>query len=201
MPRLDKAIIAAMLAALLGWPLSGCATKREDVPTSRPPVETTGGASEEAPTYKAPSSEAAASDDPAATSDESAATSDEPAATFPSPLVGIWESTGPGAALLVYKFDENGTYRHAGVLNQQRASGVFSFEIAVMGQAEADGETLILRPAAGTKTLRDPDSPSSSYRDRPMDDLSPERYAWRMADGMLKLTSDSGDTISYKRSG
>ncbi|MEU4513625.1 hypothetical protein AB0G05_29350 [Nonomuraea wenchangensis] len=178
MPRIDRSIAAAAVPALLGWSLCGCAAQPTGPPAPLPVRSVT-----------------------SSPPDAAEAGTSEPETTFPSPLVGLWESTGQGNALLVYKFDEDGTYRHAGVLNQQRPSGVFSFEIAVKGQAEADGETLVLRPAEGTKTLRDPDSPSGSYRDRPMDDLSPERYSWRLADDVLVLTSGSGEAVSYKRSG
>ncbi|TKK85265.1 hypothetical protein FDA94_26735 [Herbidospora galbida] len=165
--------------ALVSLPvLAGCGYERIDPPA--PPAD---------PVTSAP----APPSPPAA---ETAATG-----AFPAELLGTWQSTGAGDALLVYRFDGDGTYAHAGVLSQQRPSGVFSYEVGASGSVDVDGERLVLRPESGTTTLTDPDSPGSSYQDRPMTDLSAEEYTWALsADGDLALTeAASGRTITYRK--
>ncbi|EMY35858.1 hypothetical protein D477_002201 [Arthrobacter crystallopoietes BAB-32] len=81
------------------------------------------------------------------------------------------------------------------VLLQQRPSGLFSFTISASGYATISGGMLVLTPIEGTQTMEDPDSPSSNF-DKPLEDLTPEEYAWSFQSGQLILTGEYG-TIAY----
>jgi hypothetical protein len=137
----------------------------------------------------------------AAAQDRHAGVASRPAARIPSALVGMWSSAG-GAAEIIYDFRRDGTYRHAGVLLQQRESGTFSFQIGARGTVTVRGRSLVLRPRSGFQQLRDPDDPSSNYR-RPIS-RRPERYRWAVsgfgASATLSLTNPrTGLTVEYER--
>ncbi len=119
----------------------------------------------------------------------------------PGELLGAWQSTGAGDALLMYRFDADGGYTHTSVLVRQRPSGLFSQGVRVSGSVDVDGERLVLRPEDGAVTLTDPGSPGSSYTNRPMTDLSAAEYTWMLSpDGDLGLTeAASGKTVTYRR--
>jgi hypothetical protein len=131
------------------------------------------------------------------TQDPPTGTTAEPA--FPAELVGTWVSTGQGAAELIYEFAGDGSYRHAGVLVQEREDGTFSFERGTHGTATVDADTLVLRQRGGTQTIKDPDVPEASSER----ELGPARetYRWRLddSDGTLQLTDATGTTIAYER--
>lgn len=48
--------------------------------------------------------------------------------------------------------------------------------------------------------MRDPDVPSSNYDNRPLNDLSPQQFAWTFQGGQLVLTDHSGG-ITYRWEG
>jgi hypothetical protein len=110
--------------------------------------------------------------------------------TFPEELAGGWISSSGGAEI-VYRFTADGSYKHVGVLLQRRPSGMFSFTVADSGTAAADGDVLVLSPRLATKSLKDPDSPSSSYTDRPSS-LTPQRFRWSLDATSAVLTLDDG---------
>src|SRR5688500_5430237 len=51
---------------------------------------------------------------------------------LPDELVGDWRSSSSGAQIL-YRFVADGTYLHAGVLQQARPSGTFTFTVEDSG--------------------------------------------------------------------
>ena len=101
-------------------------------------------------------------------------------------------------AELIYEFAEDGTYGHAGVLLQQRDTGVFSVQRSARGTVDVTGGSLTLRPEEGTLKVEDPDVPSAS-RESPID-TSPETFEWSIDDRRrLSMTDTSGSTIEYAR--
>ena len=102
----------------------------------------------------------------------------EPPTAFPAELVGTWTSSSGGAEL-VYEFARDGSYKYVGVLLQERPSGTFSFTVAERGAASAEDSDLTLRPSKATESLKDPDSPSSDYTDRPSS-LAPKSLRWSL---------------------
>ena len=128
------------------------------------------------------------------------ATQKPAAPAFPTELVGRWISSSGGADI-VYEFDADGSYRYAGVLLQKRPSGMFSFTVGEAGVALAVDDGLLLRPRKATKSLHDPDSPSSSYTNRPAS-LAPKRLAWSTSgssEEVLTLDDGTGEPVDYQR--
>jgi hypothetical protein len=122
----------------------------------------------------------------------------DPAAILPAELVGTWIAA-EGGAELVYVFAADGSYKHAGVLLQEREAGTFSFTISARGTVEADGSTLVITPESGTQEIKDPDAPGSDS-EKPID-TSPQRYEWALDDSgsapELRLTGADGQTLTY----
>jgi hypothetical protein len=118
------------------------------------------------------------------------------AQAVPEELVGTWVSDDEGAAEFVYVFSADGTYKHAGVLLQQRESGTFSFTVEARGTVSVDGDQLVLEPESGKEELSDPDRPGGP-EESPID-MTPQRYEWALADSRLTLTDESGSTIGYR---
>jgi hypothetical protein len=117
---------------------------------------------------------------------------------LPEELVGRWVSTGSGGAEIIYEFAADGAYKYAGVLLQQRDTGMFSFIRSAVGTVSVDGDVLTLRPDHGTEKLQDPDVPSAST-EHPIE-TTEETLAWRIdGGGRLSLTDASGNTIVYAR--
>ena len=129
----------------------------------------------------------------------SEAASPERSAAVPDELIGTWVSTDPGGAELIYVFARDGRYKHAGVLLQQRDTGMFSFQRSAQGYVRVQDGALVLHPESGTQEISDPDVPSANSK-RPID-TSPERYDWAVdEDGpRLELTDADGVTIEYAR--
>jgi hypothetical protein len=119
---------------------------------------------------------------------------------LPSALVGTWDSA-EGAAEIIYVFRSDGTYKHAGVLMQERASGTFSFTIGARGTVTVRGRSLVLHPRSGTQTLHDPDDSSRDFR-QPIS-RTPERYRWSISGygrgARLTLTDQTGNAVTYHR--
>jgi hypothetical protein len=119
---------------------------------------------------------------------------------LPSALVGTWDSA-EGAAEIVYVFRSDGTYKHAGVLLQERPSGLFSFKIGARGTVTVRGRSLVLHPRSGFQSLHDPDDSSRDYR-KPIS-RAPERYRWSISgygsSARLRLTDRTGNTVTYHR--
>jgi hypothetical protein len=119
---------------------------------------------------------------------------------LPSALVGTWDSA-EGAAEIIYVFKADGTYKHAGVLLQERPSGLFSFKIGARGTVTVRGRSLVLHPRSGTESLHDPDDESSDYR-RPIR-TAPERFRWSISgygrSARLRLTDRTGNAVTYHR--
>ncbi len=120
------------------------------------------------------------------------------ASALPRGLAGTWTSLDQGSAETMYEIHEDGTYRRARVLMQSRSSGTFTFSIGDAGTVRVKGTTLTVAPSRGAKSLSDPDSPPSNYRDRPLTDLEPEQYAFTLAGDRLTLTASRG-TVVYQR--
>ena len=118
---------------------------------------------------------------------------------LPEELVGGWIASSGGAEI-IYRFASDGTYKHVGVLLQRRPSGMASFTVADSGTAAVDGDSLVLRPRRATKSLHDPDSPGSSYDERPSS-LAPQHYTWRLdaAERVLTLDDGTGLAVDYER--
>jgi hypothetical protein len=114
----------------------------------------------------------------------------------PRELVGTWVTFDSGNAKQMYVFAADGSYSFAGLLQQQRSSGMFTFSVSAEGTVTVSRTGLVLRPVRGVKSLRDPDSPSSNF-DRPIS-TEPERQEWRISDGILSLTDDTGLTVQYR---
>ena len=128
------------------------------------------------------------------------ATGAPPSSRLPSPLVGTWDSA-EGAAEIIYVFRSDGTYKHAGVLMQERPSGTFSFTIGARGTVTVRGRSLVLHPRSGTQTLHDPDDRSRDFR-QPIS-TAPERYRWSVSgygrSARLTMTDQTGNAVTYHR--
>jgi hypothetical protein len=149
----------------------------------------------------------AASTAPAATTTTAAAvtattvgTSTTTASGLPGGLVGVWSSS-EGDATLAYRFTADGGYRHAGLLTQPRATGVFEFRVVERGTVTVRGDRMTLRPTAGTTTRKDPDDPGGDY-ERPIT-TEPRRFTWRLDTSggrdVLYLKDTDGVEVSYDR--
>lgn len=125
----------------------------------------------------------------------STAPSTDPAAG-PEQLVGVWSHTSTYSES-VLRFLPDGRYAAVQILSRPAANGVFQATFAHDGRAEVDGDRLTLRPARATLSIEDDDDPASSYTDRPSS-TDPITYRWRIDDGVLTLTGDTGAT-PYRR--
>lgn len=119
----------------------------------------------------------------------------EAAPPLPQEFEGLWTSVGQGSAETIYRFRRDGSYDKVSILLQQRPSGKFSFTITASGSAAVSGNLLTFTPAEGTQTMEDPDSPSSNF-DKPLEDLTPEKYLWQFQNGQLIL-SDKLGSVAY----
>ena len=119
-------------------------------------------------------------------------------AVIPGELVGTWQSLDQGSAEVLYRFGPDGRFVRAQVMMQQRSSGTFEFSIGAKGVVQVRGSTLVVRPQSGVQSMHDPDSPSSSYDRRPLEDLSPETYTWSMQGDRLVLLGEYG-AVPYER--
>ncbi len=126
-----------------------------------------------------------------------APTRESDATVIPRALEGTWQSLDQGSAEVLYTFSPDGRFVRAQVLMQSRTSGTFEFDIGTKGVVDVAGPTLTLTPESGVQTLHDPDSPSSSYDGRPLEDLSPETYTWSMQGDTLVLVGEFG-TVAYE---
>jgi hypothetical protein len=168
------------------------------------------GSSAPGPAPTTVASTAAAPEDPATTEEpattEAAPPTRPPAGSptapaespvLPDELVGEWTSAS-GDAALSFVFYANGTYVYVGLLQQERASGTFSYSISESGVAAVDGSALTLRPRKSTTSMTDPDLPSRSYRDRPAA-LTAKTMRWRGDGSTLEVTDETGLTVTYGR--
>ncbi len=121
----------------------------------------------------------------------SPAVDDQPAAV-PAELVGTWQSVDQGSAEDLIEIHADGSYLRAMLLMQQRPSGVFSFSVGTRGRVVVQGSTLRLAPTSGTEAMSDPDSPSDSYPERPLADLTPDDYQWSVSGESLWLAGQHG---------
>jgi hypothetical protein len=153
-------------------------------------------ASTVAPTMSQPTPTDPTDTDPTTT--EPAPTSATTASALPEGMVGTWSSS-EGDATLAYRFSADGTYRHAGVLTQPRATGTFEFSISETGRATVRGSQLTLQPRSGTTRRKDPDDPSGDY-ERPIS-KEPRRFSWRLdsSGDVLYLRDAQGVEVSYDR--
>ncbi|MFC8361875.1 hypothetical protein ACFUIY_18665 [Streptomyces griseorubiginosus] len=119
---------------------------------------------------------------------------------LPSALVGSWRSIeeADDTATIAYRFTPDGRYKYVGLITQPIPEGIFKVTFVARGTARVDGAQLLLRPVTATRSREDPRSPQDDYTDRPSS-LDPEQYEWRVSDGVLSLTGDSGNTVTYER--
>jgi hypothetical protein len=134
------------------------------------------------------------------TTTEAPSTSTVTASGLPAGLVGAWSSS-EGDATLAYRFSADGSYRHAGLLTQQRATGTFEFSVFETGKATVRGSRMTLQPDSGTTTRKDPDDPSGDY-ERPIS-KEPRRFTWRLDTSggrdVLYMSDAQGIEVSYDR--
>lgn len=175
------------------WPvllflvLASCGGQPDDpLPTSTVPATSESTLTEPTPT------------DPTTT--DTPPTSTAPSPGLPEGLVGAWSSS-EGDATLAYRFLADGSYRHAGLLTQPRATGIFEFTVVETGKVRVRGARMTLQPRSGTTKRKDPDDPGGDY-ERPVS-RDPRRFAWRLdtsgARDVLYLTDDQGVEVSYDR--
>jgi hypothetical protein len=147
-----------------------------------------------APTVTVSPSPTAPSDPPSEPvgSSTPAAVEDGNDAAVPAELVGTWQSVDQGSAEDLIEIHADGSYLRAMGMMQQRPSGVFSMSIGTTGQVVVEGLTLRIVPASGTESLSDPDAPSDSYTNRPLEELTPEVYEWSVSGGSLWLGGQFG---------
>ena len=120
----------------------------------------------------------------------------------PAALVGAWESAQPGSnTTLAYRFTADGRYAYAGVLTYPLSAASNEFYLlkhSTAGAVEIDGRTLTLHPSSATTTRKDPAHPGDDYTDRP-DPLTPQRFAWSLADEVFTLTDEKGLRFVFRR--
>jgi hypothetical protein len=121
-----------------------------------------------------------------------------PAIAVPRELVGTWQSLEQGSAQVLYQIHEDGTFERAQVMQQQRPNGTFEMSIGIAGRITVDDSTLTVTPQRGVQTLHDPDSPSGSYDNQPVTDLSAEVYRWGMRGDQFVLVNQFGP-VAYER--
>jgi hypothetical protein len=124
------------------------------------------------------------------------------ARAVPAALVGAWESAQPGSnTTLAYRFTADGRYAYAGVLTYPLSAASNEFYLlkrSTAGAVEVDGRTLTLRPSSATTTRKDPAHPGDDYTDRP-DSLTPQQFAWSLADEVFTLTDENGFRFAFRR--
>ena len=123
-----------------------------------------------------------------------------PPRSDPADLYGAWTATPPGYSLR-YLFNRDGTYRHSSVTRQRKQGGRSSFTIEARGTMSVRGQTLVLRPRAGTKRRRDTSDPEGDYT-RPVEKFA-QRYQWavRGSGRAARLTLSIGGrlAVTYRR--
>jgi hypothetical protein len=116
----------------------------------------------------------------------------------PKQLVGTWQSLEQGSAQVLYVIHPDGTFERAQVMQQQRANGTLDMQIGIAGEINVDGRTFTVTPRRGVETLHDPDTPSGSYDNQPVTDLSVEVYQWGMQGDQFVLVNEFGP-VAYAR--
>lgn len=120
---------------------------------------------------------------------------------LPIELAGTWVSTGGGDALLQYDFYKDGTYEHVGVIQQDRPSGRFLFQVYHAGEVTVSGNSLRLVPFRSDASLQDPEFPDRNYVDKPRN-AEQTTFEWRLqASGtglLLTLSDATGSMVAYR---
>ena len=119
---------------------------------------------------------------------------------LPATLVGSWTSVeeADDTASIAYRFTGDGRYKYAGLIAYWVPEGVVKITFVAEGTARVDDEVLMLRPVTATRSMEDPRKPQDDYTDKPSS-LDPERFEWQVTDGVLGLTDQSGNTVTYRR--
>jgi len=180
--RVAGAALLAFLVTSCGSPAAEPADRVTRSVTASPSAAEPSESTSTAPSHQP--SESASSNPPTVVDDQTVA--------FPTELVGTWQSVDQGSAEDLIEIHADGSYLRAMLLMQQRPSGVFSFSIGMTGQVVVEGSTLRLVPTSGTESMSDPDAPSDSYTDRPLEELTPDVYQWSVSGGSLWLDGQYG---------
>ena len=180
--RVAGAALLAFLVTSCGSPAAEPADRVTRTVTASPSAAEPSESTSTAPSHQP--SESASSNPPTVVDDQTVA--------FPTELVGTWQSVDQGSAEDLIEIHADGSYLRAMLLMQQRPSGVFSFSIGMTGQVVVEGSTLRLVPTSGTESMSDPDAPSDSYTDRPLEELTPDVYQWSVSGGSLWLDGQYG---------
>ena len=119
---------------------------------------------------------------------------------LPDTLVGSWNSVEEAgeAATIAYRFTGDGRYKYVGLISYPVPEGVVKVTFVAEGTARVDGSELRLQPVTATRSMEDPRAPQDNYADKPSS-LDPERYVWRVTEGVLGLTGEDGNTVPYRR--
>ncbi|NEC88235.1 hypothetical protein [Streptomyces sp. SID12501] len=74
----------------------------------------------------------------------------------------------------------------------------FLMKSIAAGKVQIDGQQLTLYPSSATTTRKDPRYPGDDYTDR-QEPLTPKRFTWAVADGVLTLTDADDLQFVFQR--
>ena len=100
---------------------------------------------------------------------------------IPPKLTGFWSHTTADSGSS-YEFSADGTYVYSGILNQQRPSGQYTFEVFEEGIVDVEARTgglIHLQPLRASANQKDSSRPETNYHDSPRE-LVDKALAWRI---------------------
>jgi hypothetical protein len=117
---------------------------------------------------------------------------------IPRDLTGIWtHATNEGGSS--YEFSPDGTYLYSGILNQQRATGPYTFEVFEEGIVNVEPTGVLhLEPLRASANQRDAGRPETNQDGSPRE-LIDKTLHWRLATTppQLLLRTPGGSPTTY----
>jgi hypothetical protein len=118
---------------------------------------------------------------------------------IPRELTGIWtHATAQGGSS--YEFSADGTYVYSGILNQQRPTGPYTFEVFEEGVVNVEPSgVMYLEPLRASANQKDAGRPETDYTDSPRE-LIDKALRWRLlatTPPQLLIQAPAGSPTAY----